>query len=427
MSDGARTPLLVLMGSGETAPTMVSVHREIAARLCPALAVLLDTPYGFQENVAEISSRAQAYFERSVGLRVDVPSGLRGCAEIGVDAREAGTRADVGLAAVRGADWVFAGPGSPSYALAQWRGGPVGEALADHARTGRAALVFASAAACTLGAYALPVYEIYKSGVRPHWLEGLDVLGHLGLKVAMIPHFDNAEGGTHDTRYCYLGERRLRVLEEDLPDDAAVLGLDEHTSAMVDVGRDLVEVRGRGVMTVRRCGDSAVVPSGSSMSLTELRALVRGEVARRDARPEEEIPEPAVPSVTLRDTVVGCERRFEVGVREGDADALVRAVLEIDAAVAEWAGDTEEDEGGTDWARDVMRSLVVRLGQTAGRGLADPRDVLEPAVEPLIGVRAELRRTGAFSLADTVRDALQAVGVEVHDTPDGTHWRLGAS
>lgn len=405
---------------------MVSLHRDLVARLRPASAVLLDTPYGFQENAAEISARAQAYFERSVGLRVDVPPGLRGDAEIGAGVRgAAGARGDVGLAAVRGADWVFAGPGSPSYALAQWRGGPVGEALVDHARTGRAALVFASAAACTLGAYALPVYEIYKSGSWPRWLEGLDLLGRLGLKVAVIPHYDNAEGGTHDTRYCYLGERRLRVLERELPDEAAVLGLDEHTAAVVDVGGDLVEVRGRGVMTVRRCGQSVVVPSGETMSLADLRSLVRGEVRRPAARHAEEHGEAAPPPVTLRDIVVGCEERFEAGVRDGDAEALVRAVLDIDAAVAEWAGDTEEDEGGTDWARGVMRSLVVRLGQAAGRGLADPRDALAPAVEPLIGVRAELRRTGSYELADAVRDALTAAGLELRDAPEGTRWRPG--
>ncbi|RFS87331.1 hypothetical protein D0T12_03605 [Actinomadura spongiicola] len=425
--------MLVLMGSGETSPTMVSVHRELVDRLRPKSAVLLDTPYGFQENVAEISARAQAYFERSVGLTVDVPPGLRGLAEIGAgdDPRHDGARAraaDVGLAAVRGADWLFAGPGSPTYALTQWRGGPVGDALADHVRTGRAALVFASAAACTLGAYALPVYEIYKAGARPHWLKGLDVLGRLGLKVAMIPHYDNAEGGTHDTRYCYLGERRLRVLERELPDDAAVLGLDEHTAAVMDVGRGLVEVRGRGSMTVRRSGESVVVPSGERLALTDLRAMVRGEAARRAPVPPRDGDTEAVPPpATLRDTVVGCERRFEAGVREGDAEALVRAVLDIDAAVAEWAGDTEEDEGGTDWARDVMRSLVVRLGQTAGRGLADPRDALAPTVEPLIRVRAELRRTGSYSLADVVRDALKAAGVEVRDTPDGTHWQPDAT
>src|SRR5262249_44456293 len=44
--------LLVIMGSGETAPTMVTPHREIVARFgrTAPRAVLLDTPYGFQEN-----------------------------------------------------------------------------------------------------------------------------------------------------------------------------------------------------------------------------------------------------------------------------------------------------------------------------------------------------------------------------------------
>src|SRR5258706_2402224 len=47
--------LLVIMGSGETAPTMVTPHREIVARFGsnPSGAVLLDTPYGFQENASE--------------------------------------------------------------------------------------------------------------------------------------------------------------------------------------------------------------------------------------------------------------------------------------------------------------------------------------------------------------------------------------
>src|SRR5690606_40478791 len=110
---------------------ILGVHRDLVARLRPASAVLLDTPYGFQENVAEISARAQAYFERSVGLRVEVPRGLRGSGEIDADAQAAGTGGDAGLAAVRGADWGFAGPGSPTYVLAQWRGGAVGEGRAE--------------------------------------------------------------------------------------------------------------------------------------------------------------------------------------------------------------------------------------------------------------------------------------------------------
>jgi hypothetical protein len=92
--------------------------------------------------------------------------------------------------------------------------------VADHVRTGRATIVFDSAAACNLDLLSLPVYEVYKAGLSPRWLEGLDVLGCHGLNVALIPHYSNTEGGTHDTRYCYLGERRLRLigaLHETMP------------------------------------------------------------------------------------------------------------------------------------------------------------------------------------------------------------------
>src|SRR5210317_1483812 len=66
--------ILTLMGSGETAPTMVSTHRRLAASLAngPATvrsmvnAALLDTPYGFQENASELAERAVNYFSESV-------------------------------------------------------------------------------------------------------------------------------------------------------------------------------------------------------------------------------------------------------------------------------------------------------------------------------------------------------------------------
>jgi len=70
-----RCRVLAVMGSGETSPTMVTVHRALAGRLTarPPAAVLLDTPYAFQENAADVSARARAYFARSVGLDVAAP------------------------------------------------------------------------------------------------------------------------------------------------------------------------------------------------------------------------------------------------------------------------------------------------------------------------------------------------------------------
>ncbi len=136
--------------------------------------------------------------------------------------------------------------------------------------------MLASAAAATAGRFTVPVYEVYKAGGAPRWLAGLDLLGALGLNVALIPHYDNAEGGRYDTRHCYLGERRLAVMERDLPADAAVLGVDEHTAVLVDLRTDGIEIRGRGGVTVRRSGDSVMLPSGTRLSVAELRDLVQG-------------------------------------------------------------------------------------------------------------------------------------------------------
>ena len=98
-------------------------------------------------------------------------------------------------------------------------------------------LVFASAAALTLGRFTIPVYEIYKAGQPVQWLDGLDLMSKAGFEgsCVVIPHYDNAEGGTHDTRFCYMGERRLAVMEAMLPDDAWVLGVDEHTAVIMDL------------------------------------------------------------------------------------------------------------------------------------------------------------------------------------------------
>jgi cysteinyl-tRNA synthetase len=164
------------------------------------------------------------------------------------------------------------------------------------------------------------------------------------------------------------------------------------------------------------------------MTLSESRSLAAGAPDVRRPRPEapaavtapEAASTPA--TATLRDIVLDRERSFDSAVARGDAEAMARAVLDIDTAVVQWAADTEEDMG-VDWARDVLRSLVVRLGQAAARGLRDPHDALAPAVEPLLAVRAELRRSRLYRLADSIRDALTAAGVETRDTPQGTLWR----
>jgi hypothetical protein len=231
--------ILTIMGSGETTPTMARVHRAVLDRLGerPVPAVVLDTPYGFQENADDITARAIEYFKATVGAPFSVAS----FRSAGADTL---TR-ETALVRIRDARLVFTGPGSPSYALRQWAGSEIPRLLAEKLARG-GAVTMASAAALTLGCYTIPVYEIYKVGEAPRWLDGLDLLGPLGLPVAVVPHYDNAEGGNHDTRFCYLGERRLTILEADLPPEVFILGVDGHTALVLDLDAGSATVMGLG-------------------------------------------------------------------------------------------------------------------------------------------------------------------------------------
>jgi len=427
-----RPRVLVVMGSGETSPTMVTTHRELVARFGPASprAVLLDTPYGFQENAHEISGRALEYFARSVGLEMEV-AGFPGplAAAPGADAPAAAAAA---LARLRSAGFVFSGPGSPTYALRVWRESPVPEALVAKLLHG-GVVVFASAAAATLGRWALPVYEVYKVGLPPYWLDGLDLLGLLGVGAdgVVIPHYDNAEGGTHDTRFCYMGERRLAALEILLPEGAWILGVDEHTALVVDLDSGDLAVTGRGAVTVRRRGVSRRFPAGTSAAVKALAVPGREETVAADARAA-----PLAPGGTAADAVAphrGAspllqevarqEQAFEAAVASRRSREAVEAILELDRTILAWSADTlQSDE--PDRARAVLHSLIHRLGEAASEGLRDPREVLAPLVEGLITLRTSLRTARAWDAADQLRDRLAAAGIELRDAPEGTRWTL---
>jgi hypothetical protein len=436
--------ILAIMGSGETAPTMVTPHREIVARLGQPTprAVLLDTPYGFQENASEITQRAVEYFSHRVQLSIE-PAGFLG--PLGADQTQRTPIAEAAaLSRLRTAGFVFAGPGSPSYALSVWRGSPVPEALATKLAEG-GAVVFSSAAALTLGRFSVPVYEIYKVGHPVHWLDGLDLVRAAGFEgsCVVIPHYDNAEGGTHDTRFCYLGERRLEAMEAMLPDDGWVLGIDEHTVLIADLEAGTATVSGRGGLTVRRRGVSRVIPAGERVEIAALLDAARGgpTAARRGAesagaaeRTGAASAEAAAGETTAAGTAAPrkspllaettrLEHAFEAALAGRKAADAAEAILTLDRTIAEWAADTLQTDD-PDRARAILYSMVQRLGEAAAEGLRDPRELLSPLVESLIALRGELRAAKAFELADRVRDRLIAARIELRDTPGGTVWEL---
>lgn len=412
--------ILTIMGSGETAPTMVKVHRELVARLADKRAVLLDTPYGFQENAPELATRAVEYFRTSINVEI-IPAGL-----VAFDGADP-VALQQGINLVDDATYVFAGPGSPTYALRQWKDTRVPEMLHTKLRDG-GIVTFASAAALTLGTRTVPVYEIYKCGEDPYWLPGLNLLGDLGIPAVVIPHYNNAEGGHHDTRFCYLGERRLRMLEAELDNGEYVLGVDEHTGVVIDFDAASARVVGNGVLTLRVDGVSRTFSSGEVLPLGTLQdPRSSGSVTApkvETVQTEKPADVSAIDNATsLRAAASARRGEFDRAMEARDATSATRAVLALEDDIKSWSADTLTGTDG-EFARDTLRGMIVRLGEAASTGVVDPRETARPFVEAILEIRRIVRAEKRYDLSDVIRDALAAAGVEVRDTPNGVEWVL---
>ncbi len=418
--------LIVVMGSGETAPSMVTVHQKALARApVGAPAVLLDSPYGFQGNADDLTARTLAHFRERVGHELAVGT-FRSTAAAAADP----LGHEKSLALMREAGWAYAGPGSPSYALRTWAGTPVPDLLGRVVERG-GVLTFSSAAALTLGLATVPVYEVYKVGEEPRWLDGLDMLGRLaGLRAAVIPHWDNAEGGTHDTRFCYLGEERLHRLEAELADGTCVIGVDEHTALLLDLQESTASVSGRGGVVLRVGGvEVLALAAGESMPLAELQGCAEGRAdAASGARPAAPSAEPPAPpaevgGASVAEDAAAAEAAFEAAVAGRDADGAVAAVLALEAALDAWGADTTQSDERTQ-ARAALRGMITRLGHVAAEGLVDRRDIVAPFVEGLLTLRRRSRADKRWADADTIRDVVVAAGIEIRDHADGTDWSV---
>lgn len=397
---------LVLMGSGETAPSLVGVHRQVlppSPKCC-----WLDTPYGFQENADVLSAKTVEFYAQAIGQKLQVAH-FRSSDQPEVDTQLCYTL-------VRQCNLIFAGPGSPSYCQRHWSHSEFPAIFLEHLRREDTVAIFASAAACAVGALCLPVYEIYKVGLEPHWLPGLNLLPGLGYPAVVLPHYNNTTGGNHDTRFCYLGERRLLQLEAQLEPDLWIWGVDEHTAVILDFSRESFEVHGKGGFTLRRQGQSTFFEAGSHGSLQELRAPGL-------ARPLTPQPVPATETVAstqgvITDLVRPLVDRFAQAAASYDGRAAAQALLDFEQVLSDWSGDTDVHH----WqiARGQFRNLLAQLGEA----LHDPNQPIAPLVQSLLELREQARSERHFQRADQIRGQLLAAGVEVQDTPQGTRWNL---
>jgi hypothetical protein len=274
------TGSITLIGSGEMSPSMSRVHRMVMGKINgPVQAAFLDTPAGFQLNVDHISEKACQYFKKHFHLNLTVASFKSSNLPL--------SRVEQTLSCLKTANYIFAGPGSPTYAVKNWQGSPVLQALYAKLQNG-AHLVFASAAAIALGSYALPVYEIYKVGETPFWMDGLNFFAPFGCEPTIIPHWNNMEGETHDTRFCYMGKFRMDILENKLPSAIVILGIDEHTAVTLDFNQKQCHVTGAGSAFLRNKNREMSFPPESSFNMRLLETFDNGALSPEKAKPVEE-------------------------------------------------------------------------------------------------------------------------------------------
>lgn len=327
---------IALFGSGESAPGAHRIHRRIMQQLrSPVRSVIVETPAGFEPNSAGVAQGVARYLDHHLQEfqpHIDIiPARKRGTAHSPDDPRLAPP--------IFAANYLFMGPGSPTYAARQLRDSFIWHSLLAQHRRG-AALVFSSATTIAVSRRALPVYEIYKVGEDLHWKDGLDFFASFGLSLVVVPHWNNNDGGEElDTSRCYMGQARYRALIEMLDRDVTILGIDENTGIIINPATGVCEVVGAGGAIVIRDGQRMPVESGGSFSAQDLGPW-------RLPEGSDDIPQ------AIWDAMAAA-----------DAARIAAGTAGPPAAVLEKVEAREQARNARDWARaDQLRDEVLALG-----------------------------------------------------------------
>lgn len=387
---------LTLIGSGEMTPGMARAHRFVMGRIAgqprPAF---LNTPAGFELNHEAISQKAVEYFREQFELPLRVADFPNAAAATPLQMAEA-------MRVLRGANYIFAGPGSPTYTARNLRNTPVFETIA--ARLGAGAhVVFASAAVLALSRYTIPVYEIYKVGEDPRWTDGLDLLGRFGFDLALVPHWNNASGAGHDTSRCFIGQPRFEQLRRLLPASTVILGVDEYTACVMDFPAKSCAVFGAGSVTIIRADGERVFAAG-------------------DVIPFELLAQPGAAHAHAH---FAGEQSYAAFRRALDDERNpAQALGHLQGLMAQPApADPAEAAQAALMIREMTAWLAVWLEDNAAQPASDSSAQIAPFVEALLDLRQQLRAAKQYALADLARDALTRLNVIVEDGPAGSIWK----
>jgi hypothetical protein len=258
---------IAFLGSGETSYAGGRIFEALAADLPQPLNIsVMETPAGFELNASQVAGRVAEFMQgrlQNYQPEVSLIPARKRETEFSPD------NPDI-LEPLMSADMIFMGPGSPTYAIRQLQGSLAWDIIRARHRLG-AALVFASAAVISVGAWALPVYEIFKVGEDVHVKPGLDLFSSFNLPLTFVPHWNNAEGGADlDTSRCFMGLERFDEWRSLLPPDQVLIGLDEHTGLIWDMATGICRVSGVGSVTVIKQDGEEIYPNGSEFDIQTL-------------------------------------------------------------------------------------------------------------------------------------------------------------
>jgi hypothetical protein len=258
---------IAFLGSGETSLAGGRIFESLARKINQPLRIaLMETPAGFELNSSQVVGKVGEFMKtrlQNYKPVVDVIPARRKNSAFSPDDPDI-------LQPLLHANMVFMGPGSPTYAIRQLKGSLAWDVIRARHRLG-ATLIFASAATISIGAHALPVYEIYKVGQEVHAVDGLNLFADFGLQVSFIPHWNNAEGGVDlDTSRCFVGMDRFAEWCKLVPPENVTLGLDEHTGIIIDFESGACEIMGVSSISLVRDCDPVIHPAGTTFPLSEI-------------------------------------------------------------------------------------------------------------------------------------------------------------
>src|SRR5262245_32304396 len=255
---------IAFLGSGETSLAGGRIFEALARKINDPLRIaLMETTAGFELNSAQVVGRVGDFMRtrlQNYNPVVDVIPARKKNSAFSPDDPEI-------LKPLLYANIIFMGPGSPTYAIRNLKDTLAWDVIRARHRLG-ATLIFASAATISIGAHALPVYEIYKVGQDVHVVDGLNLFADFGLHLSFIPHWNNAEGGVDlDTSRCFIGMDRFAEWCQLVPAENVTLGLDEHTGIIMDFATGMCEISGVSSVSIMRDGDAIMHPAGTKFPL----------------------------------------------------------------------------------------------------------------------------------------------------------------